>query len=52
MESFEMLEVAFVEQPMGRKQVSAWCTKFKSGETYFEDAERTGLPLTSKQMQE
>jgi hypothetical protein len=47
-----MLEVGFVEQPMGRTQVSAWCTKFKVGVTPVEDAERTGLPLTAKRMQQ
>jgi len=52
METVEMLEIAFVEQPMGRTQVSAWYTKFKSGVTSVEYAERTGLPLTAKQMQE
>ena len=47
-----MLEITFVEQPMGRTQVSAWCTKLKSGVSSVQDAKRKGLPLTAKQMQE
>jgi len=51
-ETFKLLEVDFVGLPMGRTQVSAWCTKFKSGVTSGEDVKRTGLSLTAKQMQE
>jgi hypothetical protein len=47
-ETFEMLEAAFGEQLMGRREVSEWFPKFRSYMTTAEDAKHSGQPPTNK----
>jgi len=47
-ETFEMLQIAFREEAMGRTQTYEWWKRFNEGRTSVDDDPHSGRPSTSK----
>jgi hypothetical protein len=47
-ETHKMFQQAFGNEAMCRTQCFEWFSRFKAGQTSFEDDERSGCPSTSK----